>query len=91
LVLGNAGRVYVVLVNTVRAFDRLDAKEIWSTRLPDGEESNGTITMGPGGTLLVGTRFGKLVAIATESGGLDPEAAWPALRHDSRNTGRAGW
>ena len=42
------------------------------------------------GTVFVGTESGQLIAIATESHGLDPESAWPAFRHDVRNTGRAG-
>lgn len=90
LVLGDAGRVYVAFGDSVHAIDRGDASAIWSIRL-QGEVSNGTVTMGPGGVLFVGTQSGKLYAIATESRGLDPDAAWPAARHDSRNTGRAGW
>jgi len=88
--LGDANRVYVAAGSTIAAFSRSDGAESWSIDIaPDA--ATGSVTLGPGGVLYVGTRFGRLLAIATESQGLDPEAAWPALRHDARNTGRAGW
>jgi len=87
--LGDAGIVYAASGGVVAAFDRQDGREIWSRPLPAGEVVLGSVTLAPGGTLYVGTRSGRLFAIATESEGLDPEALWPSLRHDARNTGRA--
>jgi outer membrane protein assembly factor BamB len=85
--LGDAGIVYVAAGNTVEAYRREDGELVWSTDIgPD--VATGSVTLGPGGVLYVGTETGRLLAIATESKGLDPEAAWPALRHDARNSGR---
>lgn len=90
-VLGDAGFVYAVVDgNRILAIDRADGSDGWSVTLE--EESVVTnLTLSPDGVLYLGTESGKLLAIATESRGLDTDAAWPAVRHDSRNTGRAGW
>lgn len=91
LALGDAGLLYLFHDATVRAFDRKDGAEVWTLRLdPRIDSSRGSLTLGPDGSLYVGTSNG-IIAISTESGGLDPEAAWPATLHDSRNTGRAEW
>lgn len=93
--LGDAGQVYVVAGPTVVAFDRSDGSETWRLDLSQSVSAivglanvRGHLTLAPGGTLLFGSRAG-LVAVSTESRGLDPDALWPTLRHDRRNTGRA--
>lgn len=88
-VLGDAGIVYVATETQVAALRRADGAQVWSVSLA-GDGPAGSMTMGPNGTLYVGTRLGRLVAIGTESHGLDPQAAWPVERHDARNSGRAG-
>jgi outer membrane protein assembly factor BamB len=92
-VLGDGGYVYAeVDGDTIVAVDRDDGSDGWSLDL-GGERVVAALTLAPGGVLYAGTSegagSGKLYAIATESRGLDPDAAWPALRGDRRNTGRA--
>lgn len=88
-VLGDAGIVYVATETQVAAFRRADGTPVWSVSLT-GDGPSSPMSMGPNGTLYVGTRLGRLVAIGTESHGLDPQAAWPVERHDAHNSGRAG-
>jgi len=88
-VLGDAGFVYAAAGNRVAAIRRSDGSDGWSVELAP-EAMATSLMLAPGGLLYAGTQSGELYAIATESGGLDPDAAWPAPRHDSRNTGRAG-
>lgn len=48
------------------------------------------INLADSGMLYVATQSGMIHAIGTSATGLDPLAAWPALRHDARNTGASG-
>jgi outer membrane protein assembly factor BamB len=87
--LGDDGLVYVGAGSTIFALRRADGGDGWQCDLAaDLGKVTGAITLGPSGLLHVGTDKGHLLAIHTGAGGLDPAAAWPALRHDRRNTGR---
>ena len=72
----------------VLALRKESGETVWSVTL-DGETVTSAAALAPGGMLYVGTASGTLYAVATDSEGLDPEACWPAFRHDARNTGRA--
>jgi outer membrane protein assembly factor BamB len=84
--LGDDDHVYVAAGRSVLALSRSDGSLAWSAML-DADVSS-SVTLAPGGTLYVGTQDGTLYAFGTGSGGLDSKAAWPAFRHDERNTGR---
>lgn len=92
--LGDAGLLYVASgfdasrgePAQVTALSRGDGTVAWTRPLPDQVVMT-PVTLAPGGTLLFGA-MRTLYAVATESGGLDPDAAWPSWRHDVRNTGR---
>lgn len=88
--LGDDGLVYVGSGSAIYALRRSDGGDAWRCDLAaDFGTVAGAITLGPSGLLHVGTDKGHLLAVFTGAGGLDPAAAWPALRHDRRNTGRA--
>ena len=62
--------------------------------LPFGETTEvvtSSVQMGPGGVIYLGTRDGRLYAIATGAGGLDAASPWPAIRHDSSNSANPDW
>jgi outer membrane protein assembly factor BamB len=92
--LGDTGMVYVATANSVNAYSRTDGSPSWTFdwRVVDDDPTRGSITgaimLAPGGTLYVGTQR-HVLAISTESQGLDPDARWPALRRDERNSGWA--
>jgi outer membrane protein assembly factor BamB len=94
--LGDSGHVYVATGDRVTAYSRADGSEAWSVTLndpdamPGSDLASSSVSLGANGVLYVGSFAGRLYAISTESRGLDPAAAWPSFRHDSRNTGRAG-
>jgi len=86
-VLGDGGMVYVGIGSTVAAIRRSDGEPAWSVPL----SAFALFTLlAPGGVLYVADGD-HLTAIATESRGLDPEAAWPMFRGDARNSGQARW
>lgn len=85
-VLGDAGVLYVGVGRVLRAFRTADGTDVWSQDV--GENITGALQLGRGGTVYAGLAGGDLVAVATESNGLDPEALWPTTRGDARNTGR---
>ena len=75
--------------DTVHAIRRADGEEVWRLALPAGAgQATSSVMLAPGGMLYVGTQRG-VQAIGTGAKGLDPEARWPALRHDERNSGWA--
>lgn len=86
-VLGDAGMLYVGVGTSLRAFRTTDGSEAWSHDV--GDTVTGALQMGDGGVVYAPLGLGAVVAIATESKGLDPEARWPTVRGDVRNTGRA--
>lgn len=98
-VLGDAGVIYIATRNGVAAFERDDGAPLWAVDLAPARPIS-SLALSPGGLLLVWCASIQpnpsvppnppmLFAIATESGGLDPDAAWPVERRDGRNTGRA--
>ncbi len=84
-VLGDDGRVYVAAGQVAQALDRVTGEVVWSLALDS--PASGSVNLAAGGMLYVATQTGEVLAIGTGAGGLDPEAAWPAFRHDARNTG----
>lgn len=90
-VLGDTGMVYVATASTVHAFSRTDGSSGWAFDLTggvSGDSFTGALGLAPSGALYAGTQR-AIMAISTESRGLDPEARWPASRRDYRNSGRA--
>lgn len=89
-VLGDTGMVYVATATAVHAFSRANGSDGWTFDWTGGvgESFTGALSLAPGGALYVGTQL-AIVAISTESRGLDPQARWPAPRRDHRNSGQA--
>lgn len=89
-VLADDGFIYAAADSRVLRITREGA----FTEGVDTVELSGTVSsslaMDGRGVLYMGTGGGKLIALATDAGGPDPEAAWPTFRHDQRNTGNAG-
>ena len=100
-VLADDGHVYALGVSSelmsggaANAIYELDDAGQQVAELPFGGTTDvvtSSLQMGPGGVVYVGTRDGKLHAIATGAGGLDRASPWPALRHDESNSGNPGW
>jgi hypothetical protein len=90
-VLGDAGMLYVATATKVHAFSRTDGGDGWTfdwTGGVSGDSFTGALSLAPTGALLAGTQR-AIIAISTESRGLDPNARWPAQRRDNRNSGQA--
>ncbi len=83
--LGDDGRVYVAAGQVVQSLERGTGAVVWS--VPLDSPASGSVNLAPGGMLYVATESGVVLAIGTSAAGLDPAAAWPAVRHDARNTG----
>ncbi|MFH1438039.1 MAG: PQQ-binding-like beta-propeller repeat protein [Pseudomonadota bacterium] len=85
--LADDGNIYAAAGNNVF---RISKSGTYSSET-DVVEVPGTIStslaMGPDGILYMGTTEGKLIALATDAGGLDATAPWPCYRHDGFNTG----
>ncbi|MCE7939937.1 MAG: hypothetical protein DYG90_15445 [Chloroflexi bacterium CFX6] len=99
-VLGDAGVIYIATRNGVAAFEQDDGAPLWAVDLAPARPIS-SLALSPGGLLMVWCASIQpnpllppnppmLFAIATESRGLDPDAAWPVERRDGRNSGRAG-
>lgn len=89
--LGDDGLVYIPTDQAVLAFKRVDGSEVWKLTKDDDsrvDSISGSVMLAPGGMLYVATQQG-ILAISTGSQGLDPDARWPALHRDHRNSGQA--
>lgn len=83
--LGDDGQLYVAAGQVVRALEASTGDVLWTASLDSPATSS--VSLAPGGLLLVGAESGTLYAIGTSSGGLDGRAVWPSYRRDARNTG----
>jgi|GEM_PF-6750840 len=86
--LGDDGQVYVAAGQVAQALDLATGDVRWS--VPLASDASGSVNLARGGMLYVATQSGVIHAIGTSATGLDAQAAWPALRHDARNTGASG-
>lgn len=77
--LSSAGTVYAISSNTGKVLQSLSIGV-----------SAGSLTMGPDGTLYMGTSSGYLAAISTLSQNGPATSAWPMFGHDIRHTHRNG-
>jgi len=80
------GTLYVVVDGNLWAVD--PSGDNWKWRCKIGAETKSPPTIGPDGTIYVGSDDGHMYAIQGDSPLAD--APWPKFHHDARNTGRVG-
>jgi outer membrane protein assembly factor BamB len=89
-VIDDRNRIYVTMDDGILLALNSAGEEEWMFEQQDDEWTTGTPALGSDGTLYLGTRRGRLVAIRTGSGGLSPTAPWPRFRGGNSNRGRPG-